>query len=125
MGQFVLNRNYNLRSTAGHIVDFKKGEPTWVPPALHNDAVAIGAEPLDGVVDVLGPEDTPKQEMAPDQREAAIMLAFEKILRENERGSFTASGMPNARALQQACGMEVSTRERQDLWQKFREAQVQ
>ena len=44
MPDFVLNRNYALRSLTGHSINFVKGKPCYVPPAVVKEAVAIGAE---------------------------------------------------------------------------------
>ena len=44
----VLNRNYVLTTTKGHSVAFEKGKPTHVPPAIYQEALAIGAIPPDG-----------------------------------------------------------------------------
>lgn len=124
MPEFVLNRNYTLRTTAGHVVNFIKGNPTWVPPVITKEAVAIGAESLDAKVDVLEPEQEPKPELSLDEREQLIMLAFETLLEKNERESFTAQGIPTEKALKAATGLDVLTKERQDLWMKFREAKA-
>jgi hypothetical protein len=56
MPEFTLHRNFVLRTTKGHAINFRKGKPTYVPPTCVPDAVAIGAQALDGDVDVLGEE---------------------------------------------------------------------
>jgi hypothetical protein len=123
--EYVLNRNHTLRTTAGHIITFVKGQPTWVPPMIEKEAVAIGAERVDGdKVDVLGEEAPPAPTYSPDEREQMIMLAFETLIEKNERKSFTAQGVPTDKAVEAITGFEVSTKERQELWQKYKEAKA-
>ena len=59
----VLNRNYVLTTTKGHSVAFEKGKPTHVPPAIYQEALAIGAIPPDGeepqVEDVVKTDNAP------------------------------------------------------------------
>jgi hypothetical protein len=47
MPQFILHRNYVLRTTNGHAIGFVANEPTNVPEICVEDAVAIGARPVD------------------------------------------------------------------------------
>ena len=46
--KLVLNRNYVLATTMGHSISFVKGEATHVPPLAFAEAIAIGAQPVDG-----------------------------------------------------------------------------
>lgn len=127
MPYFVLNRTYPLQGH-GHSINFIKGEPCWVPQALVNDAVAIGAESLDGEVDVLGPEPVVEPELSNEERAASIFEAFKKILARagtgNFREDFNAQGHPNIKALEKIIGFAPTARERTDLWQKYRESVV-
>ena len=59
----VLNRNYVLTTTKGHSVAFEKGKPTHVPPAIYQEALAIGAIPPDGEEPQI--EDVVKTDNAP------------------------------------------------------------
>lgn len=120
MPQFTLHRNFVLRTTKGHTIKFVKGEPAWVPPFCVPDVVAIGAVPVEGPVDILGDEqiEAPAP-LTPDQREAKIRAAFETLLARNDRGDFTASGLPHSKKVSEIAGFEVPNRERDASWQAY------
>lgn len=120
MPLFTLHRNYVLRTTKGHTITFRKGEPTSVPPVIVSDAVAIGAIAVDGDVNVLGDEAVPTPSMTPDERKAKVFEAFGKMKIRNERNDFTASGVPDARRLQPLLGFEITSKERDTYWTEFR-----
>jgi hypothetical protein len=117
---FVLHRDYALRSMSGHMINFKKGDPTWVPPGCVKEAVAIGATPVDGPVDVLDPE--VQASIVPEgaERNDLIFAAFEDMEAKNEREEWTASGMPTSKALEKILGFEVDSKERNTLWVEYR-----
>ena len=127
MPNFVLNRTYPLQGH-GHSINFIKGEPCWVPVALVNAAIAIGAECIDEVIDVLGPEKEPEVELTLDERETLLFAAFDQILARNGdpayREDFTAQGVPNAKALAKITGFGPTSKERTDTWQKHKEAKA-
>ena len=57
MAEYVLNRNFVLRSMTGHSVNFVKNVPTFVPALIEREARGIGAERVDGAnPDMLDPE---------------------------------------------------------------------
>ena len=120
MPQFTLHRNYVLRTTKGHIIRFEKGKPTNVPPVCVEAAVGIGAQPVNGDVDVLGEEETPQPALTPAQRKDKIFEAFMIMKGRGERNDFTASGVPNAKRLPSLTGFEVTTNERDQYWTEFR-----
>jgi hypothetical protein len=124
MPEFTLNRNYTLRSTKGHIINFKKDVPVSVPGKLVADAVAIGAVAVDpqtplpaGETDYVAPV-----VLTGADREAKIRAAFDAVLARNQRNDFTASGHPHVRAVSQLLGFDVDAKERDKLWQEFIEA---
>jgi hypothetical protein len=54
---YKLNRNFLLHTKTGNTIAFKKGEPVFVPNHCAREAVAIGAELVEGEkVDVLEDE---------------------------------------------------------------------
>ena len=118
---FKLNRNYTLRSLYGHVVTFEKGKEVFVPNIVVNECVAIGAEQMDGTPDVLGPEEVSAKPMSPDEREAAVLAAFEKLAKKNERSDFNGAGMPTDKAVEREAGFKVDQKELKSLWQKRRE----
>ena len=120
MPDFVLNRNFNLPTVFGHIIEFKKGKPTHVPQVCVHAVVAIGATPVDGPIDLLGDEDEPEVPMSPDDRVGNINAAF-KLLEEagstaENRENFTAAGRPAKKAVEAITGFTVDNRELADMW---------
>ena len=122
---FTLHRNYSMSTTAGYVIDFKKGEATWVPPACVPVAVSIGAQPVDATiadVDILPPEPKASVALTPEQKQKLFSDAFEKMLLRNNRGDFTASGLPHLKQLETVLGVPVSQQERDEYWTKYNES---
>lgn len=116
----VLNRNYVLTSTKGHSIGFVKGEPTHVPPALYQEALAIGAVPPNGEDPAV--VDPPKADAPPSdpaERAALIMAAIEQLVVENTRGSFTAAGAPAVDAVAKLVGFKAQAKEIATVWQQY------
>lgn len=117
---FVMQRNRVVGGTTGHFVSFKKGEPVFVPREMWSDVQAAGAVPT---------EELPVEETAevkvlndPQERQDAFFSAFKQLMDRNERGDFTASGLPNSKTLERVLGFQVVNKERDDMWQKFQAA---
>lgn len=87
MPDFILNRNHRLISLTGHTIQFVKGEPVSVPPALKAEAIAIGAQPVDGDTDVLD-EEKVVVELTAEERTEALIKAFKVLQERNERGGW-------------------------------------
>lgn len=119
MPHFVLNRAYTMRSVYGHVVNFKKGEPTYVPPICAREAISIGADPVDEKVDVLGPEAAPEMPMSPDERQENILAAF-RLLVERNGDDFDASGLPTVKAMTAVLGFDVDKKEYKALWTAYK-----
>lgn len=124
MPYFKLHRDYVLRTTKGHTIEFVKDQKAWVPPACVPDAVAIGAVSVDGVADVLGEVAAAPIFMTPEEREAKLFAAFESLIARNERGDFGANGLPTTKKLYEMCGFEILNRERDEAWMKFTTSKV-
>lgn len=122
MPLFTLHRNYILNTTKGHSIRFTKGKPVNVPPICIEDVVAIGAQAVnaeDG--DILGEEEKVQPSMTADERKAKVFEAFGIMKTRNERGDFTASGLPNNKRMPSLLGFEITNQERDRMWQEFRE----
>lgn len=124
MPLFKLNRNYVLRSKYGHMIDFVKGEPTHVPPALVKEAVSIGAECIDGAVDILGEEAQPAQ---PTQEELHVLMraAFDDLVQRNDPDDFTAQGVPKVSVVETKIALKVSKSELMSAWQAYRTGEIE
>lgn len=122
--KFVMHRDRVVASTTGHVIGFKKGEPTYVPPEARKDVMQAGGIPEDEDFD---PDAEAKAKRAaestepvdPVEREKAVFAVFEKLTLRNERGDFTANGMPNAKVLKAELGWELQGRDRDVLWEQF------
>ena len=124
MPDFILNRNHRLISLTGHTVQFMKGEPVFVPPALKAEAIAIGAQPVDGDTDVLE-EEKEVIELTPEERTEALIKAFKVLQGRNERGDFTGQGVPAIPALRKLVEFAPEKKEVETLWTSFLESQAE
>lgn len=115
---FILNRDLELASKLGRSVSFKKDQPTFVPPQLHKEVMALGAEPTEDMpVDPAAavskaPED---QEV----RDAAIEDAIKALTLKNQREDFGAGGKPNLKPLSDFVGWTVNAKERDRVLAKI------
>ncbi len=116
--RFVLHRNRTIASTCGLSIEFKKGEPALVPPAMYAEVIAAGGIPESEI-----PEDekppAPNTPEAAAEREAALFAAFKKIATRNNSQDFTAGGMPHLTVLNGETGWRVEAKERDAAWVKF------
>lgn len=112
---FILNRNKTVSSTRGHTITFIKDEPVHVPDDMHTDVMAIGAVPVDEVPDT---EAKLPSEPQGAEREKAIIDAMKQLVLRNKREDFTASGLPDARALKDILGFGINHKERDAVWTK-------
>ncbi len=116
--KFVMHRKRIVASTCGLSVEFEKGVPTHVPPAMYQDVLAAGGIPEDEI-----PEDEmPKGKPTPaqlDEREQQMFAAFKKIVEANARDDFTAGGVPTQSALSRELGWTAQAKERDAAWIKF------
>lgn len=114
----VLNRNYTLSSTKGFSIQFVKDVPTHVPPALYQEALAIGATPADGSAPSVGDDTkTDKAPSDPAERQPLILKAIDALVAENARDNFTAAGSPTAEAVSRVVGFKVQGKEVATVWQ--------
>jgi hypothetical protein len=122
----VLNRNFTLATTKGHVIEFKKGVPTNVPKAVYQDALSIGAQPPDGSEPVV--DDDKKKDAAPQdpaERNPLILAAIEALIDRNEREDFTAAGSPTVDAVSKEVGFKVAAKEIAGQWQAYHEKKAQ
>lgn len=108
-----LNRDYTLGSTLGHRVRFGKNAETRVPDICIEEAIAIGAERVDGKdhFEELAKAKGEVQPMSPIARQEAVKAALETIVERNNRDDFTAAGNPTLKALAKETGFKVDKNE--------------
>jgi hypothetical protein len=115
--EMVLNRNYTLASTLGHVLTFKKDKPMPVPPIMVHACAQIGAVRVDGKEVFDEPESAEPQPVDPAQRQIAVRKAVESIVDKNERDDFTAGGSPKVSAVSRETGFKVDMTEVRKAWQ--------
>lgn len=117
--KFTLNRDRVHASLLGLSVEFKKGVPTHVPPALYAEVQAIGAVPEDEIAEAEAPVKS-AEPSDPVKRKEDIFAAFEVLALRNSREDFTAGGSPRDQALESILGWRLSAKERDMLWTEFK-----
>lgn len=121
MPMYTLHRDHILRTTKGHTIRFEANEPSWIPLSVVPDAVAIGAQPVGERIDVLEDEEKEVIPLTPEQRDDKLMTAIKQLASRNERGDFTASGLPNSKRLQAITGFEVFNKDRDAVWLTYQQ----
>ena len=121
MAEYVLNRNFVLRSMTGHSVTFVKNVPTFVPALIEREARGIGAERVDGVnPDMLDPETPEVAPLSHDERAEQIRTAFALLTERNDSKDFTGAGVPSVKAVEKLVDFDVDRNEVVALWQAYR-----
>ena len=114
--KFTLFQDRTHASLLGHSVEFKKGVPTLVPPALYAEVQAIGAVPEDELpaeeVSLTEPSD-------PSKRTEDILAALDMIATRNDRTDFGANGSPRIPAMAVILGWKPTSQERDALWARY------
>lgn len=116
---FVLQRNRTVATLRGHVIEFKKGEPTYVPPDCYDEVIAIGAVPEEELVEAEQSAGSEPTDLA--ARRSALFDAFDAIVLRNNSSDFTAGGVPGAKAVAAILGWTPDNKERTDAWNKYRE----
>lgn len=125
MPEYVLNRDYVLRTTKGYTVAFKKGQPVFVPPLIEKDAVAIGAERADnGKTDILAPETGEGTQMSFEELREAMFAAFDLLVEKNESDDFTAQGVPKVAVVEKMIETDIDRKELVEAWTEYRAGKV-
>ena len=121
MAEYVLNRNFVLRSMTGHSVNFVKNVPTFVPALIEREARGIGAERVDGAnPDMLDPETPEVAPLSHDERAEQIRTAFALPTERNDSKDFTGAGVPSVKAVEKLVDFDVDRNEVVALWQAYR-----
>lgn len=118
---FVMMRDRTVTSTLGHAVEFKKGVPTHVPPALYKEVLAQGGVSEDEMPD----EDETKKTIEPTEpgeRGELLREAIKIIVERARREDFGATGAPSVKVLATELGWPVNAQERDIAWAEFQAA---
>lgn len=111
-------RNLTHASLSGGSVEFKKGVPTYAPPRMHAELVALGCIPEEQIDE---PEALPSDEPTdPTARETALFAMFAKLTQRGRREDFTAVGAPHVGVLAEELGWaKLQGKERDAAWTKW------
>jgi hypothetical protein len=121
MPQYVLNRDYTLRSTMGHTVEFRKGEPVYVPPLIEREVIAIGGECADGDgADPLEGVGNQPAEMSFEELTMKMEAAFKVIVERNDAKEFTGQGVPTVKAVERIIGVDIDRADLMSAWAEFK-----
>lgn len=119
-------RNFTLRTTSGHVIAFKKGEPTWVPPVCEEKASEAGCTLASGESssnDNLSIDEGMKLPEAPQgsERKKQIRRVVEALIARNDNNDFTAGGKPKLEVLKEHLKFDVSASERDAIMTEIAE----
>ena len=115
--EYIAPRNMTVASKSGRSASFVKGIPTYAPPQMHAELIAMGIVPTEEIPEV--EVDGVKEPTVLAEREAAVFATFEKIILRGKRGDFAGTGSPHAAVLSKELGWSIDGKERDILWQKF------
>lgn len=125
MPQMICQRDFTLRTTSGHTIHFKAGEPKNVPQECVDAALAVNIIPAAG-----GFAERPEEKhvgpariatMSVEMRDAIILHTIHELVRNGESATFDAGGKPKPAAIKDVSGLDVSATERSKLWDKYRD----
>lgn len=118
--KFVLQKNRVVASTMGLAIEFEKGVPTFVPPYMYQEVIAVGAIPESELTDDELKTSSPGEIIEPVARKEAILKALEAIALRNIREEFTAGGAPHLAVITKELGWAVPAKERDIAWVEFK-----
>ena len=125
MPEFVLNRNHTLQHGA-HCINFVKGQPTWVPPALIKVAASIGAEAVDGTaIDPLADESPEVYVHSAEERIEELVKAISKVCAKNDSKDFGGDNRPTVTALDAILPFTTSKKEVAKAWDVYKAKQAE
>lgn len=120
--EVISTRNYTLATTKGHVIRFYKGIAKAIPGTILEDAMAVGIMPTDEKY-LPGAE---TQSILGDvargtERVRQIREVVEALVARNERGDFSASGLPSLVVVSDALGYKIEQSELSRVWASIRE----
>lgn len=120
----VAPRNYTLRTKTGHVIKFVGGQPRLVPDLVVSEALAVNILPVANS-DVQVPDDSARGvqrvTIAGPLRTVLILHTIADLVRENDTENFDGGGRPKVHVVSARSGLDVSSRERSEMWDKYRE----
>jgi len=121
-GMYVANRNVTISTATGHALSFKKDVPQLVPPIMRQELLQHGILPVNGDLPIEKEKDEEALPPIGDERTEAIDGAIRRLVDENDRASFGASGVPHVRAIEDIIGYDINAKERDEAWKRHNAA---
>ena len=109
--KLVLNRNYRLASTMGHVIFFKKDVPVEVPAVMYPEAINLGAVRADGKDAYEDKPEPPKHAASADERADLLRSALDTLIKRNDTEDFTATGNPKIAAVEKIVSFKTNRKE--------------
>lgn len=116
--KYISYRKLTHVSLTGGSVEFEKGVPTYAPPRMHHELIALGVVPEEQLEE---PEVTGAVEPTdPTTRETALFNLFETLVARGRREDFTAVGAPHASVIAKELSWStINAKERDAVWSKW------
>lgn len=120
MPEFISLRSFRLETTLGHIVQFERSVPKFIPEVVVPFAMAAGCVPVDSA-DIPFYDDKARTtvEFNGDIRRSLIYIAVKHCVTKNDSKDFDGSGVPKASVLTTRLGFEVGRKEAVDVFQQY------
>lgn len=119
----VTLQNRRMATTSGHVIQFKRNTPKEIPRSILPDAMAIGATPVEQS-DLPEQPEPDKVPETSDERRDAILEAIGLLHERQERGDFTANGLPQIDKIEELSGVtNLHSQERDALWSEFQQSE--
>jgi hypothetical protein len=121
--QMVLDRNFTVRSTLGHMITFTKNVPISIPTVMVRSCAEIGAKRVDGADAMPAEIEEAKlaQPIDPGHRLEDVRAAIEQIIERNDIDEFTAGGTPKTAAVTSEVGYKIDRTEVIRAWKQRNE----
>jgi len=123
--KYISYRTIVVASLSGRSVGFQKGVPTYAPPQMHDELVAMGIIPEGGLVEPPAAPVTAEPTVSAD-REAVLMDLFDKMVTRGRREDFTATGAPHLSVIAKELNWgTMLAKERDVMWDKWTQKQLE
>ncbi|WP_018609494.1 hypothetical protein [Uliginosibacterium gangwonense] len=121
MPKYTLNRTHTHRSTHG-VISFLKDEPTWVPPNMEREIVAIGGQVAEGETapEMIAPPPKESVQLTEAERKEYLFLAFEEIVATNDAKDFTGQGVPTVKSVEKLVEFSTDRAEIVSAWAEYK-----
>lgn len=123
----VCPRNYTLRTTTGHVIEFKANVAKRVPDNCVELALAVNILPASKDATLPAHRDTSAlgftkvRAMPQLLREAIVMRCIDELVREGAKESFSGGGRPKVNVVRDRVGIDVTAGEMEKAWNRYRE----